>query len=94
MEVIFRDTCRTYASSVSHVHDRLRLAPVYREVCRVCRDCVVIAHFDCTPYRPRPVYVLAILLPNCVDCVVTFQVTIYTHVNNAFSVFYFLLLNL
>ena len=35
--------CRTYASSVSHVHDRLRLAPVYRDVCRVytvvCRDC-------------------------------------------------------
>ena len=58
--------------------ERLRLAPVYRNVCRVCRLCVVIAHNRCTRYRPRPVYVLAILQAMCVVCVVIFQVSIYT----------------
>ena len=75
------------------IHDRLRLAPVYRDVCRVCRVCVVIAHNRCTRYRPRTVYVLAISSTMCVVCVVTFQVSIYTYAKTAFSVFKFLLLN-
>ncbi len=75
------------ASIVCNEHNRLRLAPVYRQLCRLYNDCVVIAQFDCTACKARPVYVLAILLPNCVDCVVTFQVAIYTHAKTAFSVF-------
>ena len=74
--------------------ERLRLVAELHGVCRVCRECVVIAHFECTRYRPCCVYVLAFLEARCVACVVIFQVTIYVHVKNAFFVFYFLLLNL
>jgi len=74
--------------------ERLRLVAELHGVCRVCRECVVIAHFECTRYRPRPVYILAFSQARCVACVVIFQVTIYVHVKTAFSCFKFLLLNL